>query len=217
MSDNDIHWEEILAKSRKASIDEGVRDAGCKGDYNRIPVRGDTPSSLRRAHWTNEHNLGDAFGYEHDVGGAGFFHLPLQAREVLSVDRRRLDRVARGDDFGRMKLSEKRHRIAKQAENGKGGKNLSQSALAEMVGVSQNTISSIGTGQFCPTAKLMLVLCVALDKKFEELFFFEQAGAATPCSRQNLPRMRKFTHEALDVTLPFCHAKQKESQAWSNL
>ena len=51
-------------------------------------------------------------------------------------------------------------------------KKLSQSALAEMVGVSRNTISSIETGQFCPTAKLALILCVALDKKFEELFYF---------------------------------------------
>ena len=52
-------------------------------------------------------------------------------------------------------------------------KDLSQAALAEMVGVSRNTISSIETGQFCPTAKLALILCIALDKKFEELFFFD--------------------------------------------
>ncbi|MBQ3836843.1 MAG: helix-turn-helix transcriptional regulator [Treponema sp.] len=51
-------------------------------------------------------------------------------------------------------------------------KKLSQSALAEMVGVSRNTISSIETGQFCPTAKLALVLCVALDKSFEDIFYF---------------------------------------------
>lgn len=51
-------------------------------------------------------------------------------------------------------------------------KGLSQSALAELVGVSRNTISSIETGQFNPTAKLALILCVALDKKFEELFYF---------------------------------------------
>ena len=50
---------------------------------------------------------------------------------------------------------------------------LSQAALAELVGVSRNTISSIETGQFSPTAKLALVLCVALDKKFEELFYFD--------------------------------------------
>ena len=50
---------------------------------------------------------------------------------------------------------------------------LSQSALAEMVGVSRNTISSIETGQFSATAKLALILCIALDKKFEDLFYFE--------------------------------------------
>ena len=50
--------------------------------------------------------------------------------------------------------------------------NLSQQQLADMVGVSRNTISSIETGQFNPTAKLALILCVALDKKFEELFYF---------------------------------------------
>ena len=49
---------------------------------------------------------------------------------------------------------------------------LSQAALAELVGVSRNTISSIETGQFSPTAKLALILCIALDKKFEELFYF---------------------------------------------
>ena len=47
-----------------------------------------------------------------------------------------------------------------------------QSELAEMVGVSRNTISSIETGQFSPTAKLALILCIALDKKFEDVFYF---------------------------------------------
>lgn len=51
-------------------------------------------------------------------------------------------------------------------------KGLSQTELAEMVGVSRNTISSIETGQFSPTAKLALILCIALDKKFEEVFYF---------------------------------------------
>ena len=58
---------------------------------------------------------------------------------------------------------------------------LSQAQLAQLVGVSRNTISSIETGQFCPTAKLALILCIALEKRFEELFYFheqgEQAGA----------------------------------------
>ena len=51
-------------------------------------------------------------------------------------------------------------------------KGLSQSLIAEMVGVSRNTISSIETGQFCPTAKLALILCIALDRKFEDVFYF---------------------------------------------
>lgn len=61
------------------------------------------------------------------------------------------------------------HNTLKEARAEKG---LSQSRLAEMVGVSRNTISSIETGQFSPTAKLALVLCTALDKKFEDLFHF---------------------------------------------
>ena len=58
----------------------------------------------------------------------------------------------------------------KEARQAKG---LSQAALAEIVGVSRNTISSIETGQFSPTAKLALILCIALDKKFEDLFYFD--------------------------------------------
>ena len=52
-------------------------------------------------------------------------------------------------------------------------KGMTQTDLANRVGVSRNTISSIGTEQFNPTAKLALILCIALDKKFEEVFYFE--------------------------------------------
>lgn len=51
-------------------------------------------------------------------------------------------------------------------------KGLSQDALAQLVGVSRNTISSIETMRFTPTAKLALILTIALDKTFEELFYF---------------------------------------------
>ncbi len=51
-------------------------------------------------------------------------------------------------------------------------KKLSQAQLAKLVGVSRNTISSIETGQFQPTAKLALILAIALDLKFEDLFYF---------------------------------------------
>ena len=54
-------------------------------------------------------------------------------------------------------------------------KNLSQGELAKLVGVSRQTISSIETGQFNPTAKLALLLCIALDWKFEDLFYFTEA------------------------------------------
>ena len=52
-------------------------------------------------------------------------------------------------------------------------KGLSQSELASMVGVSRQTISSMENGQFNPTAKLALILCIALDQKFEDMFYFE--------------------------------------------
>ncbi|MFA5341736.1 MAG: helix-turn-helix transcriptional regulator [Clostridia bacterium] len=61
------------------------------------------------------------------------------------------------------------HNRLNEVRNEKG---LSQSELAKIVGVSRNTISSIETGQFNPTAKLALILCIALDKTFEELFYF---------------------------------------------
>ena len=52
-------------------------------------------------------------------------------------------------------------------------KNLTQQNLADLIGVSRNTICSIENGQFNPTAKLALILCIALDKNFEELFYFD--------------------------------------------
>ena len=54
-------------------------------------------------------------------------------------------------------------------------KGLSQGDLAKLVGVSRQTISSIETGQFNPTAKLALLLCIALDWTFEDLFYFTEA------------------------------------------
>ncbi len=50
-------------------------------------------------------------------------------------------------------------------------KGMTQNELAKLVGTSRNTISSIETGQFCPTAYLAAILCAALECKFEELFY----------------------------------------------
>lgn len=63
--------------------------------------------------------------------------------------------------------------LKNRLKTARSAQSLSQNDLAKMVGVSRNTISSIETGQFNPTAKLALILCIALDKKFEELFYFD--------------------------------------------
>ena len=50
---------------------------------------------------------------------------------------------------------------------------LSQGDLAKLVGVSRQTISSIETGQFNPTAKLALLLCIALTKNLRSFSISE--------------------------------------------
>ena len=52
-------------------------------------------------------------------------------------------------------------------------KNLSQDELARLVGVTRQTIGSVETGQYCPSARLALTLAVKLGKKVEELFYLE--------------------------------------------
>ena len=51
-------------------------------------------------------------------------------------------------------------------------KKVTQAELANLVGVSRQTISAIENGQFNPTARLALLICYALDRTFEELFYF---------------------------------------------
>jgi putative transcriptional regulator len=53
-------------------------------------------------------------------------------------------------------------------------RNLSQEQLATMAGVSRQTIGSIETGQYCPTARLALILSKCLNKSFEDLFYLEE-------------------------------------------
>lgn len=48
----------------------------------------------------------------------------------------------------------------------------SQEKLAELVGTTRQTIIAIEKQIFNPTAKLVLLLCIALDCKFEDLFYF---------------------------------------------
>lgn len=49
---------------------------------------------------------------------------------------------------------------------------ISQEELAKMVGTTRQTIISIEKNVFYPSAKLALLLCIALDEKFENLFYF---------------------------------------------
>ena len=53
-------------------------------------------------------------------------------------------------------------------------RNLSQGELAKLVNVTRQTISSIETKQYCPSALLALMLAKELDKSVEELFFLEE-------------------------------------------
>jgi putative transcriptional regulator len=53
--------------------------------------------------------------------------------------------------------------------------NLSQEQLGVLAGVTRQTISSIETGQYNPSALLALVLARRLDKRLEDLFFLEEA------------------------------------------
>jgi putative transcriptional regulator len=52
-------------------------------------------------------------------------------------------------------------------------KELSQSDLAELAGVTRQTISSIENRQYCPSTLLAFVLSSRLGKPVEELFFLE--------------------------------------------
>lgn len=50
-------------------------------------------------------------------------------------------------------------------------KDLSQEALAQLVGVSRQTINAIEKGDYNPTIRLCIAICHALDKTLDELFW----------------------------------------------
>ena len=52
-------------------------------------------------------------------------------------------------------------------------KDLSQEALAQLVGVSRQTINAIEKGDYNPTIRLCIAICHALDKTLDELFWEE--------------------------------------------
>ena len=73
----------------------------------------------------------------------------------------------RGDNMKENLILKNRLKLARTE------KNLSQEDLAKIVGVSRQTINAIENEKFYPTAKLALLLCIALDKKFEDIFYFD--------------------------------------------
>lgn len=58
-------------------------------------------------------------------------------------------------------------------KSARAAKDLSQQQLAEIVGVSRQTINAIEKGDYNPTIRLCLSICYALDKSLDELFWDE--------------------------------------------
>ena len=54
------------------------------------------------------------------------------------------------------------------------GKDLSQQELADLVGVSRQTINAIEKGDYNPTIRLCLAICHVLGKSLDELFWEEE-------------------------------------------
>lgn len=57
-------------------------------------------------------------------------------------------------------------------------RNLSQQQLAELVGVSRQTINAIEKGDYNPTIRLCCAICRALGTTLDELFWTEEEEEA---------------------------------------
>ena len=64
-------------------------------------------------------------------------------------------------------------RLMNRLRSSRAERDLSQTALARSVGVSRQTISSIETGQYCPSAVLAFRLARVLQVRIDRLFFLE--------------------------------------------
>lgn len=67
-------------------------------------------------------------------------------------------------------------RLANRLKVARAEAGISQSELAHLAGVTRQTISSIETGQYCPSALLAFVIAQRLDKPVEDLFYLEGAA-----------------------------------------
>jgi putative transcriptional regulator len=64
-------------------------------------------------------------------------------------------------------------RLANRLRVARAERDISQTDLADSVGVSRQTISSIETGQYCPSALLAFRLAAALAMPLDRLFWIE--------------------------------------------
>ena len=58
-------------------------------------------------------------------------------------------------------------------KSARAAKDLSQQELADIIGVSRQTINAIEIGNYNPTIKLCIAICKVLDKTLDELFWEE--------------------------------------------
>ena len=65
-------------------------------------------------------------------------------------------------------------------KSARAAKDLSQQQLADIVGVSRQTINAIEKGDYNPTIRLCLSICHALDKTLDELFWEEGGCEISP-------------------------------------
>jgi putative transcriptional regulator len=64
-------------------------------------------------------------------------------------------------------------RLGNRLKVARAEKSITQEELAKLVGVTRQTISSIETGQYCPSALLAFLLSKRLEKRVDELFFLQ--------------------------------------------
>ena len=60
-------------------------------------------------------------------------------------------------------------------KSARAGKDLSQQELADLVGISRQTINAIEKGDYNPTIRLCLAICHVLGKTLDELFWEEDS------------------------------------------
>ncbi len=64
-------------------------------------------------------------------------------------------------------------RLGNRLKVARAERDLSQTDLAQAVGVTRQTISSIETGQYCPSTLLAFLLARRLGKRVDELFYLK--------------------------------------------